>query len=79
MGIMTKYPDRSGRSGVSHYAIGKDFIQIRFITKPTVYIYSYDINGREHIEIMKKLALAGEGLSTYISEHPEVRDHFERK
>jgi hypothetical protein len=77
---MKKYLDRSGKSGISYYNIGKDFIEIRFINEPSsVYVYSYQLNGRKHIETMKKLAVAGEGLSTYISQHPEVRDHFERK
>jgi hypothetical protein len=76
---MKRYNDRSGASGILAYNIGKDFIEIKFKTEPSfIYIYSNKLNGKKHIDAMKKLAAHGEGLSTYISQHPEVRDRFER-
>ncbi|HKR06171.1 MAG TPA: hypothetical protein VJY62_16160 [Bacteroidia bacterium] len=73
---MHRYKNLSLNSGVTHYSIGNDFIEVKFKNKPAIYIYSYSINGKEHIEKMKKLAAKGQGLSTYISQHPEVKNHF---
>ena len=73
---MHRYKNLSLNSGVTHYSIGKNFIRIKFKDKPVVYIYNYSLNGKEHIEEMKKLAVNGRGLSTYISQHPEVKNHF---
>jgi hypothetical protein len=76
---MEKYNDLTGKSGVSYYKIGKDYIDIRFRTDPSsIYRYTNRLSGEKHIKIMKKLAISGEGLSTYISQHPEVRDKFEK-
>jgi hypothetical protein len=76
---MIRYNDRSGSSGILYYQIGKDFIEIKFKTEPSaVYVYTNKLSGKKHIDAMKKLAARGEGLSTYIAQHPEVRDRFER-
>ncbi len=77
---MKKYLDKSGNSGISHYRIGEDFIEVMFSTQPgRIYIYSCQLSGEEHIEQMKMLAEQGQGLSTYISQHPDVRDSFEMR
>lgn len=70
------YKNLSGNSGVSNYAIGKDFIEIKFNENDNIYIYNYFLNGEKHIEKMKELAVKGEGLNTYISQTPEVKNHF---
>ncbi|WP_327372430.1 hypothetical protein [Caballeronia arationis] len=31
------------------------------------YLYDHRVPGREHVEAMKRLAVAGRGLSTYIA------------
>lgn len=76
---MHRYKDLSGKSGITHYFIGDDFIAIKFKGEIATYIYSYSLCGKNHIENMKGLALKGYGLSTYISQHLEVRDHFDKK
>lgn len=72
---MQPYSNRSGRSGVTHYEIGPDFIRVRFGT-PTIYVYDYTIPGKDAVEHMKELARAGRGLSTYISQH--IRERYVR-
>jgi hypothetical protein len=76
---MQPYPNKSHHSGVTHFEIGEDYIRIKFQGESSVYTYSYALNGKRHIEKMKSLAKAGIGLGTYISQHPEVRDHFQKR
>ena len=65
---MTPYSSVSGKeSGVTAYEIGGDFIIVRFYSVD--YKYSYSSCGQSATEIMKKLALASNGLSTYISQN----------
>lgn len=73
---MQPYKNKSNESGVTHYQIGEEEIRIQFKGKSAIYIYTYELSGKRHIEQMKILAKAGKGLGTYISQHPEVRDHF---
>jgi hypothetical protein len=75
---MRRYANAAGDSGVSHYEIGEDFIRIRFSGSSDVYEYNAKMSKRSHIEKMKDLARAGIGLSTYIAQHPDVRDHFKQ-
>lgn len=70
------YRNRSGRSGVSAYAIGKGFILVRFANDGT-YEYTDAKPGRMHVRNMQTLAQAGVGLSTYVSRF--VRDDYARK
>ena len=70
-----RYGNLSGDSGVTHFAIGTDFVAVQFET-PTVYVYDYDRPGRITVEQMKAFALAGRGLGTYISRH--VRKAYAR-
>ena len=66
---MQPYLNLSGASGVSAYLIGDTFIKVRFKTAPKVYVYSHTNPGSTHVDRMKQLAIAGSGLSTYISQH----------
>jgi hypothetical protein len=63
---MEKYRDLKGDSGVQSYEIGSDFIIVQFKNDGS-YLYNYEIPGSSHVERMKKLAIKGKGLSTYIS------------
>lgn len=72
------YRNRSGRSGVSAYAIGRDFILIEF-GGGHVYRYDYAHTGRGHVEAMKQLARRGKGLATYVSTRSEVKKSYARK
>lgn len=76
---MEKYPYKSEDSGVTHYKIGKDYIAIRFKNKWETYIYSHAQTGKLHVEKMKELALSGKGLSTYISQHPDVKNNYSKQ
>ena len=50
------------------YAISEQTVKVQFADGVT-YVYSYASAGRERVEEMKRCALAGRGLSTYISQH----------
>jgi len=70
---MKRYRNLEGHSGVLAYDIRADAIAVKF-AGGDVYDYTYARPGREHVEAMKRLALAGRGLSTYISQH--VREQY---
>jgi hypothetical protein len=74
---MEKYAGLHPNHGVDTYLITPTSIKVKFITGPTVYVYSYDVPGKSHVEEMKKLAIAGRGLSTYISR--EIKKNFDHK
>ena len=66
---MTPYKSKSRKtSGVIAYELGEDYIRIKF-RRGDVYTYSYRSADANTIEVMKGLALASKGLSTYISQH----------
>jgi hypothetical protein len=65
---MTRYTSLSGKQGgVTAYEISNDFIIVEFYTKQ--YKYSYSSCGKKATDIMKSLALASKGLSTFISKN----------
>jgi hypothetical protein len=68
--------NNSGTSGVEFYEIEDDHINVQFIDG-SIYKYSYKKPGKEAVEHMKELALAGEGLTTFINQH--VKEDFEAK
>ena len=75
---MKHYRNLSGHSGVDAYEIGDDFVKVRF--KPgVVYWYTEESVGAQHLAALKRLALSGRGLSTYISQHAEVKEGYARK
>jgi hypothetical protein len=70
---MERYRNLRRDSGVTDYELGRDFIRVRFRGGVT-YRYGHVRPGRHHVDRMKALAVAGEGLGTYISQH--VRDQY---
>ena len=64
--IMEPYKNSSGDSKVTAYRLKPEGITVQF-TGGAVYEYDYRHTGEKHVENMKQLALAGEGLGTYIS------------
>ena len=64
------YKNRSGSSGVMAYALAPEAIFIKWTAQDDVYEYTYEVNGRDHVERMKWLAQAGRGLSAFISTRP---------
>jgi len=63
---MQSYKNLGGDSGVSAYEIGNDYIKVEF-QGGALYLYNYNSAGSQHIETMKQLANAGEGLNSYIN------------
>lgn len=72
---MERYANRGGNSGVSGYNIGEDYIDVMFSTG-AVYRYSYRSAGVAKVEEMKRLAVTGRGLNSYIMCH--ARFNYER-
>jgi hypothetical protein len=70
------YSDRSGASGVAAYALGDDFIDLWF-RDGGGYRYDASAPGPKHVDAMKRLAEAGQGLATYVNRH--VRENYARK
>lgn len=64
---MEPYRNLSGQSGVIAYELGLDHIRVQF-ENGCVYTYDYHSTGRSHVEQMKRLATAGRGLSSFISQ-----------
>ena len=73
---MQRYANLSGDSGVVAFEAGTDFIRVRF-AGGDVYRYDRSRPGARHLAQMKRLALSGRGLSTYISRH--VRTDYATK
>ncbi|CCF69590.1 hypothetical protein MOU_04604 [Xanthomonas citri pv. malvacearum str. GSPB1386] len=73
---MQRYANRNGHSGVVAYALADDAIAVRFRSGET-YVYTADSAGAEAVATMQRLATAGRGLSTYISQ--TVRDAYAGK
>ena len=69
---MEKYKNLKGDSGVELYEIGSDFIIIQFKNDGR-YLYNHHVPGATNVEQMKKLAIKGRGLSTYISKNIKKR------
>lgn len=69
---MEKYANRHGDSGVSAYKIGSDYIRVRFFSG-SIYQYSYRKAGHYHVESMKRLALSGSGLNSYINSYVKYK------
>jgi len=72
---MQRYRNLGGDSGVESFGIDPDAIRVRFRENERIYRYSHASAGHRHVEEMKRLALAGQGLASYISRH--VRDRYE--
>lgn len=64
---MKPYKNLSGKSGVVAYAIGSDFVDVKFRGSDEVYRYSERSAGKENVDTMKLYAVNGRGLSTFIS------------
>jgi len=73
---MEKYKNKNGNSGITAYEISDEAIEIMF-EDGSVYLYTYESTGRLPIEIMKKLAKKGIGLTTYINQ--QIKDNYSKK
>jgi hypothetical protein len=73
---MQRYKERTADSGVLSYKTGPDWFIAQF-KDGSAYLYTYRSSGARSIEAMKKLAAAGNGLTTYINKY--VRKAYARK
>lgn len=73
---MQRYKNHGGDSGVVAYDIDAGQIIVQFQSGER-YLYTEDSAGAANIARMQKLAKAGEGLASFISQH--VRDGYARK
>jgi len=65
------------RGGIHLYETGDDYIIVRFHNASYDYKFTYESAGQVAVEVMKKMAHQGKGLSTYIS--TQVKEKFESK
>jgi len=70
---MQRYRSRKPSVGVRAFALHDTSIDIEF-QDGRRYRYDYNKPGEQKVEIMKRLAIAGEGLTTFINQH--VRDAY---
>lgn len=70
--IMQVYKNLGGDSNVKGFVIGEDYIDVQFNGTAKVYRYSYRSAGRGKVEEMKKLAIIGKGLNSYIMRHARL-------
>lgn len=62
---MERYKNLGGDSGVAAYEIGDDFIKVQF-NDGSLYLYTNQSAESNNIEQMKRLAIAGRGLNSFI-------------
>lgn len=65
---MERYRNSGGNSGVSAFEIGSDYIIVKFSGSAKTYTYSNGGRaGQNHVDNMKRLAIRGSGLNSYIN------------
>lgn len=62
---MDHYKNLSGKSGISSYELRVDSILVQFSSGKS-YVYSYSSAGAANVEQLKRLAVAGSGLNSFI-------------
>ncbi len=72
---MTLYKNWGGNSNIYAFSIGTDYIDVQF-NGGKVYRYSYCSAGKAKVDQMKRLAMQGQGLNSYIMRN--ARDDYER-
>jgi hypothetical protein len=73
---MQPYRHQGEDTGITGFHLAANSIAIEF-KDGSRYLYDDRRPGRKHVEAMKKLAVAGHGLTTYINKY--VRERFARK
>ena len=69
---MIPYYSISGKaSGVTAYEIGEGYIKVQF-QGTRIYTYPTSLNSENVIRHMQSLALASEGLSTFIAQNKQT-------
>jgi hypothetical protein len=75
--VRHRYKSRNPNAGVYSFEFLPDAIILEFIDRQYRYLYNAARPGREHVNEMKRLALAREGLTTYVNQH--VRENYAAK
>lgn len=73
---MEKYRNENEKSNITGYQLTVDSIIVEFKGGST-YEYTNESAGADNIREMKRLAMAGQGLSSYINRN--VRDRYATK
>ena len=76
---MRPYLNLSGDSDITDYKIGEGYIDVKFKSSSTIYYYSNSKTGELHVDVMKILAVSGQGLCTYINENPLVKNNYGKR
>lgn len=69
-------PYKNKRSGIKGFEIHESNIILQF-QDGGGYLYDYEKPGKKHVEQMKRLALKGKDLATYVNQH--VRENYKAK
>jgi hypothetical protein len=75
---LKRYRNLSHGAGVRAYAHGPGWIHLQFVRGGT-YEYTSRSVGQANLQKMKRLADAGEGLTTFINQHPDVKNGYARR
>lgn len=75
---MKAYRDINGDSGITAYEYGDDWIRVQFKYGGT-YEYRASVIGFAHLNTMKQMADAGDGLNAYINKNLDVKKGFSSK
>ena len=68
---MNRYNNLSGNSSILLYEIGDDRITVQY-SDGTNYLYTNSKTGARKIEQMKRLAVQGHGLNSFIQKHAKT-------
>lgn len=71
---MQKYNDIDDDSNIDEFELGSDYIKVKFFDG-AIYTYTYTSAGSSHIEEMKNLACAHDGLNAYINRNKPRYSH----
>lgn len=74
---MISYKNLNGNSNVKCYNISENYIDIEFYNTPLVYRYSNVVPGSQFLNELKRLAIQGYGLNSYINKY--VKKNYERR
>lgn len=76
--MMIAYKNLHRLSSILAYELGDESIKIEFVSG-AVRVYTYENVGKDHVEAMKKCAIKGKGLGSYVMKNERhfiaLRDH----
>ena len=69
---MERYKNLNGNSGIVAYEIGEDFVRVKF-SSGGIYLYTNESAGKNNLYQMKKLAVGGRGLNSFINRYVKYK------